>query len=125
MKPIKEIFLDNGLTVSFYNHTHRYFGDYHRVRVKIICEVPILEKYFADYSEYSQAKGKLGNNVIFRRDTELMGIPSGELEKTLENVVENFTDHVLSYLSSPQFPRKFVLLKLSESGKNTRRVYPG
>ena len=125
MKPIKEIFLDNGLIVSFFNHTHRYFGDYHRVRVKIICEVPLLKEYFADQSEYAEAKANLGSNAIFRRDTELMGIPSGELEKCLEKVIENFTDHSLSYLSSPQFPRKFVLTELSGSRKKTRQVYPG
>jgi hypothetical protein len=125
MKPVKEIILDNGLTVSIFNHTHRYFGDYHRVRVKIICEVPLLEEYFADQSEYAEAKANLGNNVIYRRDTELMGIPTGELEKSLEKVIENFTDNSLSYLSSPQFPQKFVLMELSGSRKKTRQVYPG
>jgi hypothetical protein len=125
MKLNKEILLENGLTIFFYNHTHRYFGDYHRVRVKIICEVPLLEEYFADQAEYAEAKANLGSSVIFRRDTELMGIPSGELEKCLEKVIENFSDNSLSYLSSLQFPQKFVLSELSGSRKKTRKVYPG
>ena len=125
MKLIKEILLDNGLSVFFYNHTHRYFGDYHRVRVKIICEVPLLKEYFADQTEYAEARANLGSKVIFRRDTELMGIPSGDLKKSLEKVIENFTDHSLSYLSSLKFPQKFVLSELSGSRKKTRRVYLG
>jgi hypothetical protein len=126
MELAREIPLENGLTVSFYHHTHRYFGDYHRIKVEIICEVPLLEEYFASREEFAEAKAALGDKAVFRRNMELMGISSADVEPTLEGVIDNFSSHSLAYLASPSFPRKMVLAELSGAGRKKRnKVYPG
>jgi hypothetical protein len=125
MKLAREISLENGLTVSFYHHTHRYFGDYHRIKVEIICEVPLLEEYFTSLAEFADARASLGGKAIFRRNLELMGVSSAELEQSLERVIANFSSHSLSYLASPLFPRKLVHAELSGVGRKIRKAYTG
>ena len=123
MKLVREIPLENGLTLSIYNHNHRYFGDYHRVRVEIICKVKVLEEYFADLAEYAEARTSLGDSAVFRHNVELMGVPSAELDRSLVRVIENFANHSLTYLASPIFPRKLVLAEFSGSRQKKRQAY--
>jgi len=125
MKLVREIPLENGLTVSIYNHNHRYFGDYHRVRVEIVCIVEVLEEYFADVAEFAEAKASMGDSAHFRHNVELMGVSSEELDRSLERVIENFANHSLAYMSSPIFPRKLVLAEVSGYRQNKRKTYPG
>ena len=123
MKLARQVPLENGLTVSFYHHSHRYFGDYHRVRVEIICEVPVMEEYFSDPAAFAEARSFLGRNVFFRRNLELMGIPTAELENSLEKTIDNFSEHSLSYLASPMFPRRMVLAELAGAMGQARPIY--
>jgi hypothetical protein len=127
IKLAREISLENGLTVSFYHHTHRYFGDYHRIKVEIICEVPLLEEYFTNIAEFVEASATLGGKAVFRRNLELMGVSSAEVEQSLENVIDNFSSHSLAYLASPLFPRKLILAELSGAGRKLHKsgVYTG
>jgi len=125
MKLVREISLENGLTVSFYQHTHRYFGDYHRIKVEIICEVPLLEEYFTSRPEFAEAMVSLGGKAVFRRNLEMMGVSSAEIDPSLERVIANFSSHSLSYLASPAFPRKLLLAELSEAGLKKRKAYTG
>ncbi len=125
MKLAKEIPLANGLTVCFYHHTHRYFGDYHRIRVEVVCEVPVRDEYFATAEEYARARAILGGAAVFRRSTETMGIPTAEIERCLGSTIENFARHSLSYLSSASFPQRLVLAELAAAGRKGERVYSG
>jgi hypothetical protein len=125
MELSREIPLDNGLKVSFYHHIHRYFGDYHRINVDIICEVPLLEKYFTTKEEFTEARAILGRNAVFRRHLELMGVSSAKVEQSLENVIANFSRYSLTYLSSSLFPRKLVLAEVYGARQKTSRAYTG
>lgn len=125
MELTREISLKNGLTVSFYHDTHRYFGDYHRIKVEIICEVPLLENYFSSPEEFAEASAFLGSKAVFRRKLELMGVSSAEVEQSLESVIANFSSHSQSYLSSSLFPRKLVLAELSGARRKTAKAYTG
>lgn len=125
MELAREISLENGLTVSFYQHIHRYFGDYHRIKVEIICEVPVLEEYFTSPEEFAEAVASLGSKAIYRRNLELMGVSSAEVERSVANVIDNFSSHSLSYLSSRLFPRKLVHAELSAVGPKMRKAYTG
>jgi hypothetical protein len=123
MKLARKISLENGLTVCFYRHIHRYFGDYHRVKVEIICEVPLLEEYFSSRMEFAEAQAHLGRMACYRRNLEMMGVSSAEVEQSVERTIENFIKHSRTYLSSPLFPQKLILAELAGAGKKTRRVF--
>ena len=123
MKLAREVPLENGLTVCFYHHNHRYFGDYHRIKLEIICEIPVREEYFSNPDEFAEARAILGRNAFFRRELELMGIPTAEVDQTLEKTMDNFSNHSFSYLASPLFPRKMVLSELEGARRKGRRLY--
>ncbi len=123
MKLAREIPLENGLTVRFYHHTHRYFGDYHRIKMEILCEIPVREDFFDNCDEFADAQTLLGHAAVFRRNIEMMGISSADVENSLERTIENFMNHSRTYLSSPLFPKKLVLAELAGARKQDRRVY--
>jgi hypothetical protein len=125
MNLVKEIPLENNLKVCFYNHNHRYFGDYHRVKVEITCEVPIMEEYFSTRAEFAEAISYLGRSAIFKRSVEQMGVSTDELEPCLERIIENFISHSLSYLASNEFPRKLIRRELANTVRKARGAYPG
>ena len=125
MKLVKEIPLENNLNVCFYNHNHRYFGDYHRVKVEITCKVPLKEEYFTTRAECVEAINTLGLSALFKRSVEQMGVSSDELEPCLERIIDNFISHALSYLASPEFPRMLIKKEMANSMRTVRGTYPG
>jgi len=125
MDHVKEISLENGVKVSFCSHAHRYFGDYYRVKLDIICEASLLEEYFADRQAYAEAMVLLGPTAIYRRNVEQMGVPSAELDRTLENLIENFSRHSLPYIASSTYPKKLVLAEVNGAGRKISRTYAG
>jgi hypothetical protein len=121
---IRELPLPNGLTVSFFDHTSRYFGDFHRVKMEIICNVPVFAEYFEDRSAFDDAKALLSDEVVYKHCVEQMGVPSTEIERVLQRIMTNFIEHSLPYFESAQFPRKMVLAALNKiKGKKMRTLY--
>jgi len=113
-KAIREFSLPNGLSVSIYHHSHRYFGDYFRIRVEIICRIPLRTEFFTEDGALAQAIMMLGNEVVYTCIKEQMGVPSANLEKALEKLVASFSDNSLPYISSPQFPGNAVRAELKK-----------
>ena len=110
---IREIPLANGLTVQFVDATRRYFGDYHQVRVEISCEVPLSELLFDDPEACAAALTLLGAKVCYLKKIEHQGVPTLGTADAVQNVIQQFIDHSLSYFSSPGFPRRFVQSELN------------
>lgn len=105
---LRDIPLANGLTVSIFDHTHRYYGDFYRVRLEFSCKAPLREAYFAEWHSFEEARRLLGEVVTYRRIVEQMGVPSTEIERVREKLVQNFIDHSLPYFTADDFPEKLV-----------------
>jgi hypothetical protein len=125
MQPFRQIKLANGLTVCFYEHTHRYFGDYHRIRIDITCQIPVLEEYFDSHLDWEKALRHLGKAVEFRRSIEQMGVPTAELRANLESAVDNFCAHAIQYITAIDFPRKVIQSELNKLNSSISRRYHG
>ena len=125
MDLVKEISLENGVNVCIYSYAHRYFGDYYRLKLEIVCEVPLLEEYFADRQAYAEANASLGPTVLSRRKVEQMGVPSAELDRTVESLVDHFSRHSLPYIASSSFPKKLVRTEIKGASRKAQRVYAG
>jgi hypothetical protein len=125
MDLVKEISLENGVKVCFYSHAHRYYGDYYRVKLDIVCEAPLLEEYFADLPAYADAMASLGPTAIHRRNVEQMGVPSAELGRTLDSLIEHFSRHSLPYIASSTYPKKLALTEVKGAGRKMPRAYTG
>jgi hypothetical protein len=121
---IREIPLANGLTVQFSDATRRYFGDYHQVRVEISCEVPLTALLFDDPEECAAARKLLGDKVCYLKKIEQQGVPTLATADAVQNVIQQFIDHSLSYFSSPAFPRRFVQSELNRVRTKARSFVP-
>lgn len=111
-KLIRELVLPNGLTVDIFDRTHRYFGDYHHVKIEFNCTVPVLSELFEQQSQFDEARSLVGETVLYKRLEERMGVPSADISMAQERLITNFIEHSLPYVSSDQFPRKIVLSEL-------------
>lgn len=117
---VREIPLENGLTVRFGDATRRYFGDYHQVRVEVTCEVPLSAELFDDPASLEAARKLLGACVSYRKLVEHQGVPTLEVAVQVERVIQHFIDHTLGYFSSPEFPRRLVQSELNRLRTRSR-----
>lgn len=117
---VRELALDNGLTVRFSDASRRYFGDYHQVRVEVTCEVPLSGELFDDSAAFEAARKLLGSVVCYRKLVEHQGVPSLSVAEQVEKVIQHFIDHSLNYFSSEQFPRRLVHSELNRLRSRSR-----
>jgi hypothetical protein len=109
---IQQIDLANGLSISVYDTTRRYYEDYHLVRLEFICRVPILIEYFDNPVAFDEAKKLLGETAVYRRTCERMGVPFDGIESARETLIADFMKNALPYFTVESFPRKLVLSEL-------------
>lgn len=119
---IKKISLENGLSILIYEHTFRYYGDFYRVKMEIVCEIPLGQAYFESEVELDHARKILGECATYRRFVEQMGVPSTGIERARELLIKNFADHSLPYFSSANFPRKFVMSQYRKAKHRLNRL---
>lgn len=117
---IREIPLDNGLTVRFFDATRRYFGDYHQVRIEIRCDVPLTPCLFQTGEEYQRALKLLGPTTSYVKNIEHQGIPTAAVDETVEKVIRHFTEHSLGYFTGDAFPKKLVQSELNRLTNRSR-----
>lgn len=121
--------LDNGLTIEFFDRSNRYFGDYHRVCVEACCRVVLNMDNLAGLAdpaaELQTARAVLGNEVVFIRKLERMGVAGEAVERTREVLIESFIRSSFPYLSTPVFPRRFIAAELERRRQGRRPHWPG
>jgi hypothetical protein len=110
---IREIPLQNGLTLRFFDATRRYFGDYHQVRIEINCQVPLTAELFDDHAAWESALRIVGEKVEYRKEVERQGVATDAIAGVVEEVIRSFTEHSLAYLQSPSFPGKLAQAELN------------
>lgn len=123
--PIREIHLDNGLTVRFYDLTRRYYGDFFLVKLDARCHVPLRKEYFESADSFKEASALLGETLLFSRTLERMGVPAAEVSLAAEGLMASFAEHSLAYLASPSFPPKLVLSQLSKAKRTVGGIPAG
>ena len=121
---IREIPLANGITVRFTDATRRYFGDYHQVRVEVSCEVPLTAVLFDDQASFDAARKLLGAKVCYARQVEHQGVPTLGTAEAVQQVVQHFIDHSLSYFASEAFPRLLVQSELNRVRSKSKSFVP-
>jgi len=117
-KPFHSLKLDGGLQVDFIDLGNRYFGDYHRVKILVRCEVPLRREMFEDQSDpskaFDRARRRLGESAAYEKTLERMGVAGAEVEEVRAGLVESFLASAGAYLKHPLFPRQLVASRLRE-----------
>ena len=121
---IREMPLANGLTVRFYDATRRYFGDYHQVRIKISCEVPLAPEMFDDPASQAAAVKLLGTSIRYCKDIEQQGVATADVAGAVEQVIRQFEEHSLAYFATEAFPKRFVQSELTRVQEKAKSYVP-
>jgi hypothetical protein len=126
---LRSVRLDNGLIVEFFDRSNRYFGDYHRVYIEARCRVALAMDNFADSAdpaaELQSARAVLGNEVVFVRILEKMGVAGEAVAHTRETLIGSFIRSSLPYLATPAFPGRFIAVELERRRHGRRPHWPG
>jgi hypothetical protein len=112
--------LSNGLTVSIYDQTKVYFGDYHHVRIIIVCSF----NGTADNSVFCSPDDIELRSISYRRTLEKMGVQSKDIESVKKSLLNDFHKNSLPYISSQEFPKKMITSELANK-KHPVRKYAG
>jgi hypothetical protein len=118
----RELTLANGLVITFASQSHRYFGDYYRVKLSIRSTVPILPEYFSMHEEFTRVRALLGEKVEYRRDIEQMGVPSTEIDRAVTRLIDDFITHSVPYFSAADFAGKMVTAEFRKASKNLSKA---
>jgi hypothetical protein len=118
--------LSNGLTVEFHDRSNRYYGDFHRVRIEVRCSIPLTPAVITPSedpeAELRRVRDILGEEVVFTRFIERMGVAGDALEQTKRHLIDSFTRSAFAYLENPAFPSRLVAREL-ERRKKVRRPF--
>lgn len=120
LKLLHTLKLSNGLTVSIYDLTKVYFGDYHHVKLSIDCSFD----YIADELALDCPDNIELRLITYTRTLEKMGVPSRDTESVKNSLLNDFHLNALPYISSPEFPRKMIQSELANK-KLPVRKYAG
>jgi len=125
---LKRQVLDNGVVVEFFDRSNRYFGDYHRICIDVSCRIRLSVDVFRTTgdaeAEYRKASTALGDEAVYRRTLERMGVPGAEVEETCQRMVDEFCQTNFSYLGSPEFPARFVAKEMAKARKPRHLFVP-
>jgi len=98
------IHLTNGVVIRFIDQSNRYFGDFHRVCVKVVISLPI---------DFPLPDGMLPENACLEKYLERMGVPSSAVETERKSLIDAFLQTSRSYFEKVDFPQQ-LLRKIQE-----------
>ena len=117
---------ENGVRLEFVEDSNRYFGDYYRLRIEVRCRVAIAAALFPEVidpdGEARRIRGLLGEELIWTRHLERMGVATAELPVVRAELLESFATSTYPYLRSPEFPVRLLAGEL-ERRKQARRPF--
>jgi hypothetical protein len=119
---IQQIDLANGLSISVYDTSRRYYEDYHLVRLEFDCPVPLRIEYFDTPEAFDDAKKLIGETAVYRRTCEKMGVPFDEIGAARETLIADFMKNALPYFTVESFPVKLVRSELQKAREKASRV---
>ncbi|BCA79512.1 hypothetical protein [Desulfuromonas sp. AOP6] len=120
--------LDNGVVVAFSDRSNRYFGDYHRICIDVSCHIRLSVETFTaagdPEAEYRKAQSALGEEAVYQRTLERMGVAGAEVVETRQRMINEFCQTNFPYLGSPEFPARFVASEMAKVRKPRHLFVP-
>jgi len=111
-EPLRTISLKNGLQIHFYDQTNRYFGDFHRVCIKVTAEVPLSRLTISP--DFSSSSAKLPETVGFETYLTRMGVASAALDLVRAALIDDFIKASMPYMDNSDFPQRLLLKNLKK-----------
>lgn len=96
---LHSVVLKNGLVLRFADQTNRYFGDFHRIRIKVSLELPEKLQMSTDIS---------CKTVSYERTLEKMGVSTATLDAARSTLIKDFLATSTGYFENPDFPQQLL-----------------
>ncbi|MCK4535421.1 MAG: hypothetical protein KAT93_00315 [Desulfuromonadales bacterium] len=123
MKPFRQEKLPNGLQIKFFDETNRYFGDYHRVCLRVVMTFDLEVPGTADLSDapfWNEVRSSFGQTLDVTKRLERMGVPGAAVKQTVSDLIDDFLKAADEYMSRPDYPRRLAQGELVRLNKNLR-----
>ncbi len=122
MKIPREEQLPNGLLITFLDETNRYFGDYHRVCLRVVMRVDLRVAAAAseDTEFWSEVHDALGNDFKIEKSLVRMGVPGAEVEATVSALTDEFLTAANDYMARPDYPKRLAQVEMDKHKKVVR-----
>ena len=103
--------------VTIYDQTKVYFGDYHHVRLNIVC--------FFDDSAINTLPCCPDDinlrSISYKRTLDRMGVPSKDVQSVTNTLLNDFKLNSLPYISSNEFPKKLIHNEIANTKRPNRK----
>jgi hypothetical protein len=119
---IDTITLDSNLCITLLDQTRHYFGGYFHVKVLAYCDIPLMQSYFSNDIEFSDAVKIMGESARFERVLEKMAVPESGIESVRSQLTQTFHETARAYLSVPDFAPRFVRSEYQKRIKKTSHI---
>ncbi len=114
-KLIDKTKLENGLTLELYDRSREVAGDRWLVSFVVRIEADVRQEYFEGQHTpdfpFDDIRATVGDKATYRHEKTRNFIAETEKDKVFKELMERFLAASLTYLSSPDFPRKLILMQ--------------
>jgi hypothetical protein len=118
-KLIDKIKLENGLTLELCDRSRRVAGDRWLVSFIAHLEVGVRPEYFEGQHSpnlpFDDVRATVGDKATYRHEKTRNFIAETKKDEVFEGLKERFLAASLTYLSSPDFPRKLILMQYQQA----------
>ena len=121
MKPFKQKVLSNGLQIEIFDETNRYFGDYHRVCLRVVMTLDLRAPAAtgsSDASFWEEARSAFGSRLQVNKKLVRMAVPGAAVEQTVLNLSDEFFKAVDDYMARPDYPKHLAMGELKGRKRN-------
>jgi len=123
-KLVQTIGLKNNLKLKIYDRSKKMAGDRWLVSMIAQVDIPVssIPETLHDLqndpdNNKDEIMKLLGNTVTFEQKRERFFIDESKKESVFNEVCDHFVKSTINYLSHPDFPKKYVIIKYREKKK--------
>jgi hypothetical protein len=110
--------LDNGLELIFTDLSNRYYGNFYQIKIDVLSTIRLTDSFLhaSDLSEKEQvrAKNRFGDTLETHQELKRMGVAGSDVAKVTKEMVQQFLDTSLPYMSIADFPARLLRQRLFE-----------
>jgi len=114
--------LSNGLRITFIDETNRYFGDYHRVCLRVVMFVDLgaAAGVAEDAEFWSAAQDVLGDEFTIEKKLVRMGVPGAEVDAMITSLADEFMKAASDYMARPDYLKRLAQTEMDKRKKVVR-----
>ncbi len=115
---LRQQLLDNGLELVFNDLSNRYYGNFYQVKIEVVSRIHLSNELLVEFGfsekEQLQAKNRFGALFEDRQELKRMGVAGPEVSAVCRQMIQQFIDSSLPYMSKDQFPAQLLRKRLLE-----------